>query len=244
MSVIQSYRLPSDNPITQSQNNQEQDMSNLDISVDKLLLKKMLKQLSQPELLELLADVDIDLLKSETIALENRLRLKFEQEFDKKMTSSISRVKEEVKLEEATRNEKLKGIIDQFEAPEISQEMDIDKQAFLIACQITEKILNLKLTNDECYLQWAKQLITSTYGHHFPILNLNQQDYNQLEQYDLLDMLKDKVSTLIIKDIPRFSFQLNSDNGVSGHDSLAVIKKIESLLTENKGKQDVFEKSN
>lgn len=252
MSVVQSFSLPTtaeqvhgvDETVTSGATSSYAQQT----IIDKVALKTTLKTLARAELFDLLVDADIDLFKSERVAAQDQLELELKQQyqasFDEKLATAIAQIKAEVATEEASRQQQLKAVIAEFETPEIAKTLDIEQQVLLIACQLVEKIVHHKVQNESCYQQWAQQLISSTYGHNFPVLHINQQDYSQLEHYQLLDMVKDKVSSVIVKEVPRFSFHLVSDNGVSGHDSVAAIKQIELLLTANKRKQDALAPSN
>ncbi|ABE53352.1 hypothetical protein Sden_0055 [Shewanella denitrificans OS217] len=195
-----------------------------------------LKQMTPAERKSLLAPFIEDELALHRANLEARLTKEMNSKLDKQLQVEIElaviKVKEDVEHKEAQRKQKIEQLIAHIMSPEITGATSDAEQVLAFALVIVEKILAQKIASKPCYDSWVDSILGTTRGHNLPILNINQQDYNLLLEFDLITKLSEKVSEIKIKDVAHFSFELESIYGQSGHDSLAILTQLQAWLSE------------
>ena len=235
MDKVQSFRWTE--PAVRTRERQTQDSAPTQVtSVGQI--KRLLEELpahSRESLLQPYMERALAHYKSE---LEAQLARELEHKYQQEMALAIEQVHQTQNTSNQEHNQKLQALIDNLENPEFSVPKATTEQALGLGLLIAEKVLAQSLASRDTYKAWADTIVGTAIGHTEPRLSISRLDYELLQETGHLSQLQAKFGEINIKEQGRFSFELNSVDGASGHDSQAILKHIQAQLTDAGGHND------
>ncbi|GGI67597.1 hypothetical protein GCM10007978_01570 [Shewanella hanedai] len=162
--------------------------------------------------------------------LAEQMQDKLESELQVRVDLAVAPLKKSIELEEGKRRYKVEQLVEHFMAPEIESTQIESEHVLALALTISEKILGQKVISKPCYNSWVDSILGTAQGHLMPTLSINQQDYDMLLEYDLIEKINKKVESIKVVEVANFSFEIESIRGQSGHDSLAILLQLQIWL--------------
>lgn len=166
------------------------------------------------------------------------MKVKIESDLQKQNVDYLEHEREKIQLQEKQLLEQekdralsqLNEMILAMDVPDIIEPETDHEKVLTSALLIVEKIVGHQVSSIKTYEQWTKNILSSQQRHKASSLIINQHEYDNLKEFDLLTELESKVKNIVVGDVSRFSFKLESESGTSGHDARVVLKHLEDFL--------------